>query len=413
MKYLPACLFLLFAATATAADIWPQWRGPTRDCRIDGRTWPDNVTSNLKETFRVDLGDGYSGPIVSAKMVFVTETVGKDEIVRAIDRQSGSEIWQKKWKGSMKVPFFAAANGSWIRSTPALSENFLVVASMEDVLYCLNPDDGAELWKKDFREEFGTENQSFGFVCSPLIHDNHVYVQTSAGLLKIDCVTGTTVWRSLDDAGGMMGGAFSSPVIATLHDVEQLVVQTRSKLTGVSLDKGNVLWEIEVPAFRGMNILTPTIMGNKLFTSTYGGGSFLFEVTKSNADGGLSVAQLWKSKTEGYMSSPVTIGDNIYLHLRNQRFTCLDAKTGETRWTTKPFGKYWSMVVNGNRGLVLDERGDLILLDLNGEEFRQLDSDRISQTPAWAHLAVADTQVFVREQNALVCYEWAAEDSQK
>ena len=36
------------------------------------------------------------------------------------------------------------------------------------------------------------------------------------------------------------------------------------------------------------------------------------------------------------MSSPVVINGHIYLHLRNQRFVCLDAETGVECWTTKP-----------------------------------------------------------------------------
>jgi outer membrane protein assembly factor BamB len=235
----------------------------------------------------------------------------------------------------MTVPFFAAANGSWIRSTPARADGRLFVASMEDVLVCLNAENGEEIWKKDFRAEFGTGNQSFGFACSPLVHEGYVYAQTAAGLLKIDCSSGNTVWRSLSESGGMMGGAFSSPVIATIQNTPQLVVQTRTKLCGVAMDSGTELWSVSVPAFRGMNILTPTVMGDRIFTSSYGGGSFLFEVTQK--DGKLSVSEIWKTKTEAYMSSPVVVDGNIFVHLRNQRVTCLDAATGSTLWTSKPF----------------------------------------------------------------------------
>ncbi|MDG1895346.1 MAG: hypothetical protein P8J37_10590 [Fuerstiella sp.] len=42
--------------------------------------------------FRVPLGESYSGPIVTADRVFVTETVGKSEFVRALDRSTGNEV---------------------------------------------------------------------------------------------------------------------------------------------------------------------------------------------------------------------------------------------------------------------------------------------------------------------------------
>ena len=400
--------FLLLTSTFTFAaepETWPQWRGPNRDCQLSPRNWPTRLSDqNLKQTYRVNLGESYSGPIVTADRVFVTETIGKTETTKALDRATGKEIWKKTWDGSMTVPFFAAANGSWIRSTPAYADGRLFVASMEDVMVCLNAANGEELWRKDFRKEFGTKNQSFGFACSPMVEGDHVFVQSAAGLIKMDCATGKTAWQALNENGGMMGGAFSSPVVAEVAGKRQLVVQTRQKLAGVDIESGSVLWSVDVKAFRGMNILTPTVIGNQIYTSSYGGGSYLFEVTQENDT--FSVAEKWKTKAEAYMSSPVVVDGNIYVHLRNQRMTCIDPASGESPWTSKPFGKYWSMVANGNNVLALDERGDLLLLDLNTKEFVQVDSRHLTDSPAWAHLAMVDNQVFVRDLKGLTVYEW-------
>ena len=116
--------------------------------------------------------------------------------------------------------------------------------------------------------------------------------------------------------------------------------------------------------------------------------------------------ELWKTKTEAYMSSPVVVDGQIYLHLRNQRVVCIDTDSGDVLWTTRPFGKYWSMVSGGNKTLALDERGDLLLLDLNEKEFVMLDKLHVSDEPAWAHLAVAGNQIFVRDLKGLSIFEW-------
>ncbi|MCP4174728.1 MAG: PQQ-binding-like beta-propeller repeat protein [Fuerstiella sp.] len=404
---LASVLVVVFPAAALAGDVemWPQWRGPNRDCQLSPTSWPTNLSEgSLRQTFRVPLGDSYSGPIVIEDRVFVTETVGKNEIVRALDRMTGDEIWKVQWPGAMTVPFFAAANGSWVRSTPAFADGRLFVASMEDVMIGLDASNGRQIWRKDFRKEFGTGNQSFGFACSPLVDKGSVYVQTGGGLVKLSGETGDVIWRSLAEDGGMMAGAFSSPVIAEIAGERQLVVQSRSELCGVLLDSGQKLWSVAVPAFRGMNILTPTVIDDQIFTSSYGGGSFMFRVSR-NGDA-FKISELWKGKNEAYMSSPVVVDGNIYVHLRNQRFVCLDPGTGKALWTTKPFGKYWSMVANGSNVLALDERGDLLLLDLNTKEFVELDSRHVSDASTWAHLAVSGNQVFVRELNGLLTFEW-------
>jgi outer membrane protein assembly factor BamB len=179
-------------------------------------------------------------------------------------------------------------------------------------------------------------------------------------------------------------------------------------LCGVDAEKGTELWTIDIPSFRDMNILTPTVIGNRIFTSSYGGGATLYEIKKA-APGSATefeATQVWKNTTEAYMSSPVVVDEKIYLHLRNKRFSCIDPQNGESLWRTTPFGDYWSIVANGSKLLVLDSAGDLILINANPTEFSQLSSRHVSDASTWAHLAVADDQVFVRALDALIVYRW-------
>lgn len=386
---------------------WPQWRGPSRDGRVaQTSAWPDRLSDDaLRQTWRIPLGPSYSGPIVSDSLVFVTETRDeRQEIVRALDRQTGEARWEASWDGALSVPFFARSNGDWIRSTPAYDGESLFVAGMRDVLVCLDARTGGVRWQVDFVKELGSPLPAFGFVCSPLVDGPCVYVQAGAAFCKLDKQTGKIVWRTLADDGGMMGSAFSSPLLTEMAGRRQFLVQTRQRLAGVDPESGDELWSQTIPAFRGMNILTPTVSGDAVFTSSYGGKSLLFRL--KNDAGSLSATQTWTNKAAGYMSSPVVIEGHVYLHLQNQRFTCIDLETGETRWTTTPFGKYWSLVANGDRILALDERGELLLIRANPDKFERLDTRQISDAPTWAHLAVCGDEIFIRELNAISAYQW-------
>lgn len=110
---------------------------------------------------------------------------------------------------------------------------------MRDVLVALNTKDGSEKWRIDFPKQFGSELPTFGFVCSPLVHGDKLYVQAGGGLAAIDSQTGKLLWKSLEDGGGMNGSAFSSPTLATLHGRQQLLVQTRTKIAGVDPETGS------------------------------------------------------------------------------------------------------------------------------------------------------------------------------
>jgi outer membrane protein assembly factor BamB len=351
---------------------WPQWRGPDRNGIIPSDSpWPAKIDQgSLKEKWRVKLGKGYSGPVVSNEMVYTTESLDEDEITHAYNRKDGELIWSAKWKGKMKVPFFAAKNGSWIRSTPTFDGTNLYVCGMRDVLHSLNAKTGAINWKVDFVERYDTPLPAFGMVCSPLIDGDDLYVQAGSGFVKLDKRNGKSIWRSLQDKGGMFGSAFSSPVIEEINGKPQVVVQTRTDLAAVNPQNGKELWKKPIKAFRGMNILTPTVIGNSIFTSSYGGKSLLFNVQKEK-ESEQTLMQSWENRQEGYMSGPIILDGYCYIHLRKQRITCLDMKTGETQWiSSESFGKYMSMISNGKEIIALDEDGTLYLIDPNPEKVR-------------------------------------------
>jgi outer membrane protein assembly factor BamB len=306
----------------------------------------------------------------------------------------------QKWDGAMSVPFFAKSNGDWIRSTPATNGDVVVIGGMRDVLECLDANSGERRWRVDFHQQLGIELPAFGLVCSPLIDGQDLYVQAGGGVRKLALASGELQWSTLEDGGGMYGGAFSSPIVAELAGLRQLVVQTRSQLAGVSLETGAVLWKQDIASFRGMNILTPSIWQEHVFTSCYGGRSQLFQITRTAA-GEWSCKSVWECKAEAYMSSPVIVDNHLYLHLRNQRLCCIDLANGQETWRTTPFGKYWSMVTDGKTILGLDETGVLYAVRANPKEFELLDQREVSTQPSWAHVAVADSQLFVRHQKGL------------
>lgn len=407
------CCFATLAVASVlnaqeADQTWPQWRGPKRDGISQGTAWPNKLDTFKQQWQVADLGSSYSGPIVSEQFVFTTETVDKkQEAVRCFDRKTGKLVWQKEWTGSMTVPFFAARNGSWIRATPAYDGESLYVGGIRDLLVCLDAKTGNLRWQVDFMKEYEAPLPAFGMVCSPLVDNTGVYVQAGACVTKLDKKTGKPIWKVLKESDAMMGSAFASPTFGEFEGKKQLLVQTRSRLAGVDSDKGTVLWEKEIPSFRGMNILTPVQYGNGIFTSTYGGNTRLVSVKNDGAKP--TTGDAWSFKYEGNMTTPVVVNDHVYLFGKDRRFVCIDAKTGTEKWRTEErFGEYWNMVARGDKILALDNRGKLFLIKANPAKFEVLDSKDVSKAETWAHLAVVGDEVFIRDLNGLTSYVWPA-----
>lgn len=350
------------------------------------------------------MGPSYSGPLVVEDRVFATETVDKqDERVRCLDRVTGKEIWSKSWPGSMKVPFFAGANGSWIRSTPASADGRLFVAGIRDLLVCLDAGTGEEIWRKDFPALMGSPIPQFGCVCSPLVDGEFVYMQAGGALHKLEQATGKSVWQSASDGTGKNSSVFSSPVIQTVAGVRQLVVQGRTELMGIDLESGKLLWSKTVPAFRGMSILTPTFFNDQFLIANYQHPAMMMAVNRSSDS--FSVSESWKVKTRGNMTTPVVIDGNAYLLLQNQRFACIDLQSGTEKWVSDKFSKYASLIANGDQILALTSDGELVLFKANPETFEVIDKRKVANN-SWAHLAVVGNQVFVRNIDGLIAMEW-------
>ncbi|MGL4423137.1 MAG: PQQ-binding-like beta-propeller repeat protein, partial [Gemmataceae bacterium] len=310
----------LLAADPAPKASWNQWRGPQRDGIVrDAAPWPADLT-NLTQKFKVsNLGPSYSGPVMDGERIYTTETRDKKtEWVTAYDRKSGKKVWEQTWEGAMTVPFFAGQNGSWIRSTPTLDGTRLYIGGIRDVLVCLDATNGKIVWKKDFPTDLKATLPAFGMVCSPLVSGEAVYVQAGASIAKLDKNTGQLIWQSLKDDGGMFGSAFSSPIEVNLQGRSQIVVQTRTKLAGIAPSDGQVLWEKAIPAFRGMNILTPIVIDNGIFTSTYGGTTQLLKINKQ-ASGAFAAEGQWSQKYEGHMTTPVVVKNHAYFLGKDQR----------------------------------------------------------------------------------------------
>lgn len=393
-------------ADAEDAASWNQWRGPNRDAKLLEYVWPVALKDKLELVWEHPHSPSYSGPIVHDGLVFTTETINKEiERVTAYQLANGEKVWSTQWAGAMEVPFFAASNGSWIRATPVVVPGHLLVVGIKDVLVCLDPKTGDEKWRVDFPGDMGGPVPAFGAASSPIVDGDGVIMQSGGAVVRLRLSDGSLVWKTLESGSDMMSsGAFSSPTIATLCGVRQLVVQTRTELCGVDLSTGQVMWREKIEAFRGMNILTPLVIGDKIYTSAHSGKAQLFEIALSG-DSAWSVKEIWDQKTQAYMSSPVVIGDTILLHAKNQRVISTSISDGDIRWTSPPQAKYWSMVANGTKVLALSDDGDLLLMDGSAEKFEIVDRKKVAED-SWAHLGVEGQYVLIRDLKSLKVFRW-------
>ncbi len=96
------CLFLfisLSAVLASAADNWPQFRGPGGDGHCDAAGLPVKWSETENIAWKVPIHDrGWSSPVVFGQQVWVTTATedGKQMYAVCLDRDSGKTVHDVK-----------------------------------------------------------------------------------------------------------------------------------------------------------------------------------------------------------------------------------------------------------------------------------------------------------------------------
>nr|MCU0874868.1 PQQ-binding-like beta-propeller repeat protein [Pirellulaceae bacterium] len=92
-----ALLWLVTVLTTTAADEWPQWRGPNRDgVWAETGTIARFATPVIPRKWTMPISSGYSGPTVAEGRVYITDYVvspRQTERVHCFDWETGTKIW--------------------------------------------------------------------------------------------------------------------------------------------------------------------------------------------------------------------------------------------------------------------------------------------------------------------------------
>lgn len=403
-------LLVLFLSTplAGAAD-WPQWLGPNRDGASAEKVAP--WTGAPKVLWRHPVGEGNSSPVVAAGKVFLHgKTAGKDEEeVLAFDARTGKPLWQTPYpRGAGN---FLYGNGP--RATPAVAGGQLFAFGITGILSCLETEKGTIVWQKNTLKEFQAGNLFFGASCSPLVEEDKVLVNVGgrdASIVAFVTANGNVVWKSLSAKA-----SYSSPIVFGDGPQRQVVFLTEEGLASLNPKDGTVYWQFAMKDKLSESSTTPVRVGDSLLASSVTLGSFGLHLAAK--DGKPAAEEIWKNAAlTCYFSTPVPVGDrHVYLVtgslLPPQRalLRCIDVKTGKETWPKpKVVGVYHSSLLRtgDNKLLLLEEAGNLVLLDPDPSAYRELARSKVcGQT--WAHPALANGLLYLRDNKELLCVQLA------
>ena len=405
------------AGVARAAD-WPGWRGSGRDGIVEGFRAPGEWPSALKELWKVPVGEGHASPIGiggQTGVTFVFTREKDEEVLRALSVLKGDLLWRTAYPAPYKVNPEAASHGPGPKSTPLHSKGRVFTLGISGILTAFDVKTGAEAqpdakpgtiaWQLSFEKEFPSTSPLFGTAMSPVAEGDaviaHVGGHDKGALRAFDASTGETLWSFAED-----GPSYASPVVAELGGERQWVSQTQTRLVGVSLKDGKLLWSVPFTTEYEQNSVTPLISKDLVIYSGY-----MLPVTalRIGRDGAKwSTTEAWTNpEASQYMSSPVLDAGRIYgmsMKQKGQIFA-LDGSTGKTLWKGKGrLGESASVLSLGSVLMVLTTEGELSFLKPGDKADEILAKYNVGASPTWATPAVVEGRILVKDKTTLWCY---------
>jgi outer membrane protein assembly factor BamB len=310
-------------------------------------------------------------------------------------------------RDELKTMFGGYRNGmgDGPRGTPTIDGDKVYVEGGHGDVSCLEAETGKTIWHVNLSKSFGGGLPGWGYSESPLIVGDLVIV-TPGGklgtLLALNKQTGERVWQS----GDVNEGAhYSSPVLAEINGIKQIVQFGNQSVFGVSLADGQRLWNYKAPANGTANCCAPIVDENFVFaSSSYGTGGGLAKIIEAGSTQQVE-EQYFEKKMQCHHGGIVKVGDYMYSN-GGDTLMCIEFKTGNIMWQHRSVGK-GSLVVADGMLYLLSEGHQVALAEATPEEYREHGKFKIEGhgRPSWAHPVVASGVLYIRDQDSLTAYD--------
>ena len=384
------------AAMDTPAE-WPGFRGPNRDSVIHGvQIKTDWSASPPVEIWRRPIGPGWSSFAVHGDLLYTQEQRGDDEVVSCYRVSTGEPVWRHR----DAIRFYESNGGAGPRATPTLSHGRVYTLGATALLNALDAGTGNVVWSHNAATDTGRKTPEWGFTSSPLVVDDIVIVAVSGTLAAYDAATGKPRW-----VGPQHGGSYSSPQLATIDGVAQILLLSAPGAVSVSPADGKLLWE---HTWEGGAIVQPALTadgGILINAMSAMGGIATRRLAVARRTGGWTVEERWTSNgLKPYYSDFVVHKGHAY-GFDGSILACIDLEDGKRKWKGGRYGTgQLVLLADQDVLLVTSEDGELALVRATPDQFTELARIPALNSKTWNHPVLIGDRLLVRNGEEMAAF---------
>ena len=389
-------------AAMKAGTGWPGFRGPNRDSVIRGlRIETDWTSSPPAELWRRPIGPGWSSFAVDGDLVYTQEQRGEEEIVSCYRLATGEPVWMH----TDPVRFWESNGGAGPRGTPTVRNGRVYTMGATGIVNVLDARTGSVVWSRDAAADTGVETPGWGFASSPLVLDDLVIVAASGRLAAYELATGRPRW--LGPAGG---GGYSSPHLATIGGVPQVMLLRGARTISVAPADGTVLWE-HSSGQPSVSIVQPAVAANGDVLIAAGdamGGLGMRRVAVAKGAGGWTVEERWTSRGLKPYFNDFVVHEGHAFGFDGSILSCVNLEDGERAWKGGRYGHGQLLLLpEQDLLLVLSEEGELALVGAGSERFTEVARFKAIEGKTWNHPVLIGDVLLVRNGEEMAAFRLA------
>ncbi len=403
-------------AGATAGE-WPTFRGTDRTAVSKEtnllQSWPEDGPPLVWKC--EGTGRGYTSLAIQGQRIYllgdgVADVDDQDEYLLCHDRETGKRVWATRLG-----PPWTSGSPNWqsSRSTPTVDGDRVYALTANGDLVCCETGTGAVVWRKNLKTDFGGKKaDSWGYSESVLV-DGDRLICTPGGekatVVALDKRTGETVWTTVYP--GDRGAGHGSVAIANIGGVRVYVQVTGSAVLGIQAEDGKLLWSY--PFDRTTAVAATPIVRDDLifFTIGYRRGGALLRQTPDGM-GGVTVSEVYplNSALANKHGGVVVVGDYVFGDSDDAGIPyCANLMTGEIVWKKRGSGRGSIAVAAGDGCLYFHfADGTMVLAKADPADYEEVGSFKVpysGERPSWAHPVILDGKLYLREHNAILCFD--------
>lgn len=390
----------------------PQFFGPARSGEYPLAKLASWDEQPPREVWRQPIGVGWSSFSTFGSYCFALEQRGSDECVTCYRIDDGELMWLHhevtRFKSSM--------GGDGPRATPTISNGRVYAVGATGKLVCLDAATGKKIWGADLLADYGMtekENLEHGVSCSPLVDGDRVIVcppsENGPCLAAYHRESGHRIWTA-----GTRQASYSSPTLWESESVRQILLFGRDGLTGHDAPTGRELWHFPWSNGYRVNVAQPIPNaagpGTILLTTGYGTGAVLLRIKRNGPD--WTAEAVWKRNVLKTKFTSSVVFENHAYGLDDGILACVEVGNGKPKWKDGRY-KHGQVILAGDRLIVQDEFGELIMVDATPTRWKEfgrirgLRGENGEENKSWSIPTLSGRYLLVRNDNEAVCYELA------